>query len=105
MAEMILRIPLFPGDSELDQLSRIFAALGTPTKDQWPVLEFCMAFMPDLQDMALLPNYVEFEESPGTPLEQVFTAASQDTVNLISIMLNFNPIRRPTPEQVWWLFW
>lgn len=36
-AELMLRTPYFPGDSDLDQLAKIFAALGTPTDDMWPV--------------------------------------------------------------------
>lgn len=28
--------PLFPGDSEIDQLFRIFRTLGTPTDNTWP---------------------------------------------------------------------
>lgn len=35
-AEMILKRPMFPGDSEIDQLFRIFRVLGTPTEDTWP---------------------------------------------------------------------
>ena len=35
-AEMITRKPLFPGDSEIDQLFRIFRILGTPTETNWP---------------------------------------------------------------------
>ena len=34
---MLFEGPLFPGDSEIGQLSKIFEALGTPTKDDWPV--------------------------------------------------------------------
>jgi hypothetical protein len=29
--------PFLPGDSDLDQLSKIFETLGTPTEDDWPV--------------------------------------------------------------------
>ncbi|KAL6059287.1 Cyclin-dependent kinase D-2, variant 2 [Balamuthia mandrillaris] len=36
-AELMLRRPYFPGDSEIDQLGKIFAALGTPTEEIWPV--------------------------------------------------------------------
>ena len=36
---MILRRPIFPGDSELDQLHRMFRVLGTPTEDQLPGLQ------------------------------------------------------------------
>jgi len=35
-AEMLTRRPLFPGDSEIDQLFRIFRSLGTPTDESWP---------------------------------------------------------------------
>ncbi|XP_058058343.1 cyclin-dependent kinase 2 [Anopheles bellator] len=35
-AEMILKRPLFPGDSEIDQLYKIFRQLGTPTENIWP---------------------------------------------------------------------
>ncbi len=35
-AEMITRTPLFPGDSEIDQLFRIFRLLGTPNETIWP---------------------------------------------------------------------
>lgn len=35
-AEMVSRAPLFPGDSEIDQLHKIFMALGTPSEEMWP---------------------------------------------------------------------
>lgn len=35
-AEMVNGVPLFPGDSEIDQLFRIFRVLGTPTTTTWP---------------------------------------------------------------------
>ncbi|KAJ6660422.1 hypothetical protein lerEdw1_017846 [Lerista edwardsae] len=35
-AEMVTRKALFPGDSEIDQLFRIFRTLGTPTESVWP---------------------------------------------------------------------
>jgi len=35
-SEMMTWRPLFPGDSEIDQLFRIFRSLGTPTEDSWP---------------------------------------------------------------------
>lgn len=30
------RRPLFPGDSEIDQLFRVFRTLGTPDESKWP---------------------------------------------------------------------
>jgi serine/threonine protein kinase len=35
-AEMIRRKALFPGDSEIDQLFKIFQVLGTPNEEIWP---------------------------------------------------------------------
>lgn len=31
-----MQSPLFPGDSEIDQLFRIFRTKGTPTEETWP---------------------------------------------------------------------
>ena len=36
VAELALRRPLFRGDTETDQLARIFAVLGSPTDKDWP---------------------------------------------------------------------
>ncbi|XP_021823729.1 cell division control protein 2 homolog 1 isoform X2 [Prunus avium] len=35
-AEMVNQRPLFPGDSEIDELFKIFRIMGTPTEDTWP---------------------------------------------------------------------
>ena len=34
--EMVTGQPLFPGDSEIDAIYKIFRHLGTPTDDVWP---------------------------------------------------------------------
>ncbi|MQM09191.1 hypothetical protein Taro_042059 [Colocasia esculenta] len=36
MAELLRRVPLFPGTNELDQLHRIFGVLGVPDEATWP---------------------------------------------------------------------
>lgn len=37
LAELLLRVPFLPGESDLDQLSRIFQVFGTPGEETWPV--------------------------------------------------------------------
>lgn len=37
LAELLLRLPFLAGESDLDQLSKIFQTLGTPTDEDWPV--------------------------------------------------------------------
>eukprot|EP00536_Pseudo-nitzschia_multiseries_P016357 jgi/Psemu1/292488/fgenesh1_pg.1086_\ len=34
--EMVTKRPLFPGDSEIDQIYKIFRLLGTPDEEVWP---------------------------------------------------------------------
>ena len=36
MAELILGEPLFPGNSEMNEIDMIFKHLGTPTEQIWP---------------------------------------------------------------------
>ena len=36
IAEMVSKRPVFPGDSEVDELFKIFRMLGTPTEKTWP---------------------------------------------------------------------
>ena len=35
-AEMLLGKPVFPGDGETDQITKIFKVLGLPTEEKWP---------------------------------------------------------------------
>ncbi|KAG2375139.1 hypothetical protein C9374_010143 [Naegleria lovaniensis] len=85
-AELMLRVPLFPGDSDIDQLGKIFACLGTPSEEEWPGVK-------------LLPNYIEFEPFPKTDFSALFTAASRDAIDLISKLLVFDPNKRITAQQ------
>lgn len=37
IAELLLKVPFLQGDSDLDQLTKIFQTLGTPNEESWPV--------------------------------------------------------------------
>ncbi|KAG8516128.1 Cyclin-dependent kinase 7, partial [Galemys pyrenaicus] len=86
LAELLLRVPFLPGDSDLDQLTRIFETLGTPTEEQWP-------------DMCSLPDFVTFKSFPGIPLQHIFSAAGDDLLDLIQGLFLFNPCTRITAAQ------
>ncbi|XP_023228918.1 cyclin-dependent kinase 7-like [Centruroides sculpturatus] len=81
LAELLLRTPFLPGDTDLDQLDKIFQALGTPTEKDWP-------------GVATLPHYVQFKPCPGTALNNIFTAAGDDLLHLLCKMLALNPLER-----------
>lgn len=80
-AELMLRTPYLPGESDMDQLKTIFRALGTPTEEDWP-------------GHTKLPDYVPVGQFPRTPLRDLFTAASGDTLNLLSRFLVYEPRKR-----------
>uniref|UniRef100_A0A671L0J3 Cyclin-dependent kinase 7 n=1 Tax=Sinocyclocheilus anshuiensis TaxID=1608454 RepID=A0A671L0J3_9TELE len=86
LAELLLRVPFLAGDSDLDQLTKIFEALGTPTEETWP-------------GMSSLPDYVSFKPFPGTPLEHIFSAAGDDLLELLKGLFTFNPCTRTTASQ------
>ncbi|XP_022105463.1 cyclin-dependent kinase 7-like [Acanthaster planci] len=86
LAELLLRLPFLPGESDLDQLTRIFQTLGTVTEEQWP-------------GMTLLPDYIEFKKFPGTPLHDIFSAATDDLLEVIAALLCVNPTKRCTASQ------
>eukprot|EP00240_Pyramimonas_obovata_P016117 CAMPEP_0118928208 /NCGR_PEP_ID=MMETSP1169-20130426/5514_1 /TAXON_ID=36882 /ORGANISM="Pyramimonas obovata, Strain CCMP722" /LENGTH=270 /DNA_ID=CAMNT_0006870131 /DNA_START=312 /DNA_END=1121 /DNA_ORIENTATION=- len=58
-AELHLRRPYFPGDSDLDQLSKVFAALGSPPEEHWP-------------EMKSLPDFVEMGNVEAPDKRAVF---------------------------------
>lgn len=82
----MLRTPYVAGESDMDQLTKIFHALGTPTEMDWP-------------GMNSLPDYIQFKTFPKVPLRQYFTAAGVDALSLLEQMLVFDPNKRWTAEE------
>lgn len=83
LAELLLRVPFLPGDSDLDQLSKIFVTLGSPTDENWP-------------DIKLLPDYMKFNSQPSIPFHHIFTAAPNDLLQLLEKLLALCPSNRCT---------
>jgi len=88
-AEMITRKPLFPGDSEIDQLFRIFRILGTPTETNWPGV----SSLPDYK--AVFPRW-----EPPEDIRQVLPVdLSHGGHNLLLQLLTYNPDQRISAKQ------
>ncbi|RLN46409.1 hypothetical protein BBJ29_006222 [Phytophthora kernoviae] len=83
---LMLRMPYLTGLNELDQLGKIFHALGTPTEEEWP-------------GVSSLANFVEFTPSTAPPLASIFSAASEDALDLLSKLLKYNPGERITATE------
>jgi len=85
-AEMITKKPLFPGDSEIDQLFRIFRTLGTPDEKAWP-------------GVTKLPDYKpSFPKWTAQPVAKLTTRLDADGQDILLQMLVFNPTVRSSAK-------
>ncbi|XP_078484914.1 cyclin-dependent kinase 2-like [Ciona intestinalis] len=85
-AEMVHKKTLFPGDSEIDQLFRIFRTLGTPTEDEWP-------------GVSSLPDFkTKFPNWPAQPLERVLPEINSVGIDFLKKMVTYDPTRRITAK-------
>jgi len=81
-AEMANHRPLFPGESEIDQLIRIFSVLGTPNEELWP-------------GISLLPDFSEnFPKWTPKNLKDFVPHLDDLGVDLLSQMLQYEPSKR-----------
>jgi len=81
-AEMVNRRPLFQGDSEIDQLFRIFRVLRTPTEELWPGV----TQLPDFK--ASFPNWATMN------LKNSMKKLAPAGLDLLEAMLVYDPSKR-----------
>nr|AAC06329.1 Cdc2 cyclin-dependent kinase [Pneumocystis carinii] len=81
-AEMATKKPLFPGDSEIDEIFRIFRILGTPDENSWPGI----TSYPDFK--ATFPKW-----SPKN-LGELITELDSDGIDLLQKCLRYYPAER-----------
>lgn len=94
---------MLPGDSDLNQLVKIFDLFGTPNDQNWPVrlfknskTYFLLKILFNIKNCTILPDYIEFKPVASRPLRQIFTAATPDIISLLEKMLTLNPSSRCT---------
>ncbi|XP_060630787.2 serine/threonine-protein kinase MAK isoform X3 [Anolis sagrei] len=88
MAELYTLRPLFPGTSEVDEIFKICQVLGTPKKSDWP----------EGYQLAAAMNF-RFPQCVALNLKTLIPNASNEAVQLMSDMLNWDPKKRPTASQ------
>ena len=88
MAELYTFRPLFPGNSEIDEIFKICSVLGTPDKREWG----------EGFKLAAAMNF-KFPQFTATPLATLIPNASKEAIQLMTDMMRWNPAKRPTAQQ------
>ena len=90
MAEMYLHPqPLFCGSNEKEVLFRICSVLGTPTYDIWNE---------GIQQANIIG--FKFPTNAGTDLEKIIPGASNEAIDLMKLMLKWDPNKRATAKML-----
>nr|XP_043620916.1 serine/threonine-protein kinase MHK isoform X2 [Erigeron canadensis] len=88
LAELFTSCPLFPGESEIDQLYKICCVLGAPDWTLFPEARNVSRLM-DIAHSAIMPSN----------FSDLIPNASSEAINLIKQLCSWDPSRRPTAEQ------
>jgi serine/threonine-protein kinase BUR1 len=91
MAELILRRPLFPGETALDQLKLICQSCGTPTTENWPNVDKLWRNA-DLEPQIIYPRV----------LSDMLRKANVNphAIDILDGLLQLDPAKRPTAKEL-----
>lgn len=89
LAELLLGKPVFPGTSTLNQLDRVMEITGRPSPEDIEAINSPLA-------QTMLES---LPPSKSRRLRDVFPTASDDALDLLKSLLQFNPSKRLTAEQ------
>ncbi|CAN1269446.1 Serine/threonine-protein kinase MHK [Linum perenne] len=88
LAELFTLSPIFPGESEIDQLYKICCVLGSP---DWSTF-------PEATNIPRLMNVSHSEITPAN-LADIIPNASSEALDLIVQLCSWDPLKRPTADQ------
>ncbi|XP_034916012.1 serine/threonine-protein kinase MHK isoform X1 [Populus alba] len=88
IAELFTLSPIFPGESEIDQLYKICCVLGTPE----------LTAFPKATNVSQLMNLSCAEMLPAN-LSDIIPNASLEAIDLIMQLCSWDPLKRPTADQ------
>jgi len=89
MAELYALRPLFPGNSEPDEIYKICSVMGKPTMSQW------------VEGIALAERmHFRFPHFDPTPLGTLIPSCPGDGIRLMEALLEYDPAKRPSSSQI-----
>ncbi|OAG28986.1 cyclin-dependent kinase 2 [Nematocida displodere] len=84
IAEFVLLKPLFTGDSEIDQLYKMFQVLGTPNESVWEGISTFKNFHPEFPQWS----------------KQGVSLGDKACMALVNDILTYNPLERPSANSL-----
>ena len=107
IAELFNAAPLLPGASDIEQLSRVMAARGTPMEQVARAPGGASAARPTFVQPApwlaaqQLPDFhkISFAPTPPPPVASLVPRAGADALALIDSLLALDPSRRPSASE------
>jgi len=89
MAELYTLSPIFPGNSEIDQLTKVTNILGSPKFNDWP------------EGYKLIQKLgMKFPISIGVSLSSIIPNASSDALNLLTEIFQWDSLSRPNCAKI-----
>ncbi|KAH7423814.1 hypothetical protein KP509_12G075200 [Ceratopteris richardii] len=88
MAELFSLQPLFPGESEVDEIYKICNVIGSPSHHIWA----------EGMELAAAMNF-RFPKFPQADLSCLLPTASSDAIDLILALCSWSPERRPSASE------
>merc|ERR1719162_2698423 len=83
--EMATGSVMFPGDSEIDTIFKIFKKFGTPSEADWPDL----SSLPDFK-----PSFPKFPRKQWSEIRNMVAQVGPDGTALADELLQYDPAKR-----------
>jgi len=90
LGEMATGAPLFPGDSEIGTIFKVFQKLGTPTADQWPGVVNLPCFK---------PNFPKWQSRRWTNIRNISAQVGPHGIDLLENGMVYDPSKRITARR------
>lgn len=88
LCEMIIKKAMFPGDSEIDQLYKIFRIMGTPNEEVWDGISSFPEYKPS------------FPKWKPKNLKEIINFQDEEQEELLMNMLVYDPSQRKTAKEL-----
>jgi len=84
--EMVANQPMFQGQSEFEQLVKIFELMGTPSERIWP-------------GVTMLKDWHEYPQFKPKDLKAKYPVLGEDGIDLLAKLLQYDPSRRLSAKE------